>query len=307
MPNKKSTLGPILLSQESIFALSKILKEIEEKIERIYNQSIETKILSLKEMSYNKGVSNEMLSEQARSYDRNYTKVNFYTDDGYSVEFDELEKIMREQTLEKYNIKHIYIDIQRGNYTFQMSIQHNETTPIEYSVTGLNEDQKKNFLFNLNQWIRAMEPKALIRLWVKMDDLLKIFAVILLLLGGLIYISRNDTAKSLYQDNIKQLMQKQIEKGIHDQTDINNATNLMLILESSYVPQSYTNSHQLNTRFTTFFIICLGIFCFSFSPKTRFELGKEMKIYKFQVMWNKMIIGIPASIILPIAINLITK
>ncbi len=111
----------------------------------------------------------------------------------------------------------------------------------------------------------------------------------------------------LYKREISKESYKILNNGI-DSSEINRALEIILSVETKYVPKDFV-SNNLSIRYWLISMLITLIICLilSFPPESHIEVGLGKRRVKIWKIWIRIIsIIIPAGIILPIAINKIS-
>lgn len=310
LSNDKNILGPIFISKRAIIELNDRIKDIDELLSNSLKEKIKQNIEESKNKSYNEGKSNIELEIMATppKY-KNRKLILVYTGDGARIELESIDDLIKQDALKNYKFSSIAIKIIRDDKSFHLYIRH-KIESISYESSGLSESEKKEVYFQINEWINTVLPSKAIVTWTKLDEVLKFISIFGLVSIVTIYfllnVMRNDG--DYYRSEIKTKMIELIESSKSQSIDLNYGINLLLQFSSDYYPKEYIRPKINTYPFLIIIMICVCLFIVSFSPKTKFELGNEIRSYNNQMIWTKAILYIiPVMIIVPIIINLITK
>lgn len=301
----------MLISKHSLIELNNRINDIDKYLRECLENDISEKVCELKTKSYYKGFSDEQLRAEATPapYENNIT-IYAFTNDGYRIILESIDALVKQETLRNYSFKTIAVKIKRGTHSINLILRHSIEDTLTYELEGLTEEQKREVIFQINEWIEILKPTKVISIWNALNGVLKVVSFSLLFMIGVMYLLINLTRDNsyYYKSDLKKIMQRQIEDGIKNIDDANQALTSLLMYSSDYVPKAYKHPQADNKIFIIIVIIGIVLFIISFSPKTRFELGKEKQIYNFQKIWIKiMLYIIPVLIVLPILINIVTK
>jgi hypothetical protein len=115
------------------------------------------------------------------------------------------------------------------------------------------------------------------------------------------------TASDSYKEEKEIEARKLIDNGI-DSQNIFEAMEIMLILETEFVPENYEYSDSsLKNWGISLLCLVLIFIILAFTPKSYIDLGKGQKKIKFWKSWIRIIsITIPVGILFPILLNKIS-
>jgi hypothetical protein len=171
---------------------------------------------------------------------------------------------------------------------------------INISVTPESNQFSKEIFYKLNNWAESTQLRKWIQLWKIINQGQWFLVMIYFVFFGIFIQLDSD----LYKKDLKNEANLLLKDGI-DSTEITESIEIMLSLDTKFVPKDY-KKENLSTKYYLIGLIILIVICIplSFSPKSNIEIGLgKNKIKKWKIWIRIISITIPIGIILPIFIN----
>lgn len=309
-PNSISIDGPWLIEYEKLLILDKIVdgewntlieyneKRIKEEIERQINKFYS-------EVENDKEKLKQKLDKEIRdSYDFSAYKsliINFKS--GSKISANSFREAVKEPAVNNELPFDFNYEIKVGEIKINISLSEYYNNKLNISITPENNPFSKDILFKLNEWAESTRSEKWIQFWKKLNGVQWILLVVIFF-TAVIFVKKDF---DLYKREISKESYKILNNGI-DSSEINRALEIILSVETKYVPKDFV-SNNLPIRYWLISMLITLIICLilSFPPESHIEVGLGKRRVKIWKIWIRIIsIIIPAGIILPIAINKIS-
>ena len=311
-PSRYEIKGPWLLQDKELEELNEILVKIERKIYNAYEELVNQKASEVKfesEKENNKLDLNEIKEGVKRGYPFNKTSksVVLVSKDGKMIKDESLLSLLKDKHLNDFLPSKLQIEIIHGPFEFFLDISSQYDGALEVNLKMdneniANENIANDINYELKKWIKKYKPNLVEQIWSSWETfyiLIFSFVILLIILTSVIKSDRE-----LYKQKLLKKSEVLLNNGISD-TEINEALQIILEIESGYVPKSFKPEKKVNKTVVKILLIYFFILIIlSIRPKTTIGLGKKEWIAKFYKVWIYIVlIFIPISIIIPILIN----
>jgi len=200
------------------------------------------------------------------------------------------------------------LNVRVGEVTADLSVgQTYNKSDMEISVSSKSLSFSRELLHKLELWARSAACPWWQQLWKKLAGFIKVVAFVLFLIAMEFTVTsaivQNDFNE--YKKILKAEAKELAKQGVN-QENINRAVEIILKLETGFVPDGFTTSKPFLSKW----VIIVGVpllilfIILWFPPKTYLGFGLgEIKIKRWK-LWLKIItVIIPVNILLPILLD----
>jgi hypothetical protein len=301
--------GPWLIEGGRLQELDSVLDKCFEKMRventRMVNERIEAKILErmqerhLTEVDVAKLRADYEKSPPWYGFDGDKRSVTIYLSGGRTIEGARFSDFLATATLQN--------EIARG-FVATAKVGQTEATVrlasgyfqnhLSIKTSPRNNDVALETFGLLQNWQVDVSPKRWQQLWLKVSWLLPMFAVIWLVIGMSVMAGLADAAP---QRQLKEEARQLIRQGINPSNQL-RAEQLLLEIESDYVPDQKTPD-QISPRMWTYFVVGLAcLIALSFCPKLCIGIWADRAKLQHYRWWFRVIsVTIPGLLITRVA------
>lgn len=294
------TEGPFLLGKENLLELQSLLETVSEGLEkaRINKQNApqESSIGGITTIEFDLSLPNTVKTN---------IEISSKEEKSTLTDYDSIRAIWKDPKSKDFPIKSLSINIGNGgnNNVLELNIQGGSDGFIEYKLRCYDENILEDLQYEIDTWISKHKPKLAIKAW-------DYFAALVGILGGLflfiflITLFETEEYVSTTKDEARQL----IDSGV-TQANLPRAVNIMLKLQTEYVPANYVANSHFNSENFRKFIIWFAIYIIIIiSPRTVMAIGTGEWKVKFYKSWIKLtMFTLPGLIVLPKIVEVIQK
>lgn len=299
IPNEISIKGPWILEEDQFEELNDALTEIEKKIFESYEVEVEREIE--KELPRLSQWNEKVTKQEARSkivkthpFTKDEQFATLLSKDGKRLTETSLIGLIKDKHTKDFTPTELHIKIEKGPISFRLEINSRYSGELQTRIST-NEDSSANDInYILNKWIRKNKPKEIVQVWSSLFPAIIIpFLFVFLLLS----IFLTETDEKSYEEKIKRDGIELLENGINE-SEITKAIEIILKIQTDYVPDDYVNESSLNStimKFWMYGLICIALL--AISPKTILGLGKNKKLASHYKMWIRFV-----TVLIPLTI-----
>lgn len=303
IPNEIKIKGPWILSENELEELDEILKEIESLINESYHIELEKEIE--KEFPELRKWDEKITREEAKekienrySFSSSEKYAILIAKDGKRLKDSTLVGILKDKNIKDFSPSELQFEIQKGPIKFRLEISSKYNGELESKISIRDDNFANEINYKLNKWIRKNRPNAVLQFWSSVVPFIALpLWGILTFISSLLITTTGDN----YKNELKKQSKELINGGI-DSTKINDVVELILKLESDYVPENYISKSTLNSKVLKVWMyssICLLLL--AINPRTTIGVGRKKRLSWFYQKWIYVVtVFIPLTIILPI-------
>lgn len=304
-PTSKSYDGPWLIDLKSLEVLDDIVNREWDKMkqhkELRINEKIERELKALppdkrdeKEASIEERVRNSYRFEK----DKSELTINFKS--GNKMAASSFEEASREPSVSSEIPIGFRLKLESGEVSTELSVNDSGYDNLKFSVEPENALISKDIFFEINKWAKSNRSPIWVRIWRSIQGLQWVLLFVMLVSHSLFV--KTDYDK--YKKALTAEAHKIIQNGV-DSTEVNRALEILLSLETKYLPETVEDSLSISRSYVVIlaiaFFICIVL---SFPPKSYLGFGKGEKRVRYWKFWLKLIsVTIPISILLPILLD----
>jgi hypothetical protein len=276
IPAEKTIDGPWLLDQQALEKLDEVLSIVSSKLEEACASKVKKNVAD--------NVKDKKIEIKLTSTD---LKQNLDTT---------IKGILKDSKTKELKPKELYIHIENGGpqNEFKLIITAGIEGTVDYQIRCYDESIEEDIKYEFDKWLDANRPNRLAQWWSKLYFMVLAFGGLFIL--GL-WANLYDTIS--YPGSFNEA-HRLIDSGIN-QNNIHKATELILKIQSQYVPKDFPSEEVLNLNVLKILKISILVFViWILCPRTTIGIGKHVGLLKFYKIWLYVaFILIPSSILLP--------
>lgn len=304
-PNDRSYEGPWLIDLNGLEKLDEIVDyewtKIKEHNEVRINEEVECKLKALPEDARDqKRPTIEKEVRNSYMYKSDKRKLTMKLKSGNKIVAPSFREASREPGVTNETPVGFVLELKSGEVNAKIAMNEYTRDDLSLSMDSPEPSVTRDFFFQIDRWVKCYKPP----LWVKIWKSIQGFHWFLMLSIALVYLQFVTTGSGTYKKELTAEAHKIIENGI-DSTESNRALEILLLLQSNYVPENVGMGKLISK--TTIVIFSVGLFIciiLSFIPKSYLGFGKGEKKVRFWKIWLRWIsVTIPSSILLPVLID----
>ncbi len=304
VPTDQKISGPWLLDSKALEDLAQIFHQLNEKLEKEYQQDLEKAADDLVAERHNLGL--KMTLEEARSfrketypYKDHHTSAMVFSKDEQQLRDIDLKALLRDPKLNTFAPTKLEVVIDKGRNRVKLEITSEFSGgKLAMEVRTTHEGLFGEINFEVCKWLDNHKPSWLLEKWATLFPFL---SFPLLVLTGLISLFAYSSTNQ-YQQHLKNEAHQLLKDSLsHEET--RHALELLLSLQSDYVPSNFGDApSHTNTSVTSALPwIALTLIILAITPKTVIGVGRKKGLYRFYKWWTYVVlVFIPVLILLPV-------
>ena len=303
IPNEIKIKGPWILVEAQLEELDEVLNAIEEKIDQSYEieleKEVEKELPRLRQWEENL-TKDEAELEVKNSYpfSNNEKFAVLLSKDGKKLKDATIIGLLKDKNINDFAPTELQIEIKKGNINFKLEINSTYNGELQTRISISDDSFANDINYLLNKWIRKHQPNRVVQTW---NSTIHFFIFPMFILLFFITSQLLETDNDNYKEELKKEGNELLTNGISI-TEENRAIELILKLETDYVPLNYENESNLNSNIFKVWIygsICLILI--GIRPRTTIGIGRKKRLAWFYKKWIYVVtVFIPLTIILPI-------
>jgi len=303
IPNEISIKGPWILESSQLEELGEALNEINDKIDEAYeielDRQIEEELPSLAKWN-EKITKDEARIEVEKRYPfrKRERETTLTSKDGKRIKDSSVINILKDKNVIDFKPSSLQVEIEKGPISFKLEVSSKFDGELQTRMSIRDDKYSNEINYILNKWIRKNKPNSIVQFWSSTYQYFVFPLFFMLLFVPLMLVK---SGKNNYQDKLK-VEGIEILKNEIDDSNRNKAIELILKLETDYVPVDYSNKGNMDS--TIYKIWLYGFICLvllAIRPKTVIGIGKKSRLAWFYKKWIYIVtVFIPLTILLPI-------
>jgi hypothetical protein len=304
-PNDMSYKGPWLIDLNSLEKLDEIVNQewtkVKEHNEAKINEEIERKLKALPENVQDQ--KRPLIEKEVRNsymYKSDTGKLTIKLKSGNKIVAPSFREASREPGVTNETPVGFVLELRSGEAKAKIAMNEYSRDDLSLSVDSPEPSVTRDFFFQIDRWVKCYKPP----LWVKIWKSIQWIHWYLMVFAASVYLLFVPTGSDTYKKALTAEAHKIIENGI-DSTESNRALEILLSLQTNYVPENVGMGKLISKTTIVIFSVALFIcIILSFAPKSYLGFGKGEKKVRFWKIWLRLIsFTIPSSILLPILID----
>ena len=247
-------------------------------------------------------------------YDTEARSIIIKLDSGKSIKSESIHDILKDLRHTRDIPTGFEVEFKCGEAHFTMNLNSGINVygdKLKYSVKCANDQYYKDVADIADSWLESVSANDAVRIWKKSGGWA--VAVLMIVLGVILVISfaSGYDEDDYYRAHLNSEIRSSIEAGVND-TTIYTAVELLLKLNSGYVPENYSvETQRFNTEYFhrnrfIFFASVILLIGFNLTPKTVIGLAGGKRRYRCWKLWIRLwTYTIPVLIVLPIILHFV--
>ncbi len=285
IPAKREESGPWLLDEASFLKLNHVLTEVSDLLDKSFKKERKDIDYLKKDDSHPHSNGNSIIKE-----------IILISEDDTQIVEDSIDKVLQNPHLGRFDPFEFKINYRYGDQNF-LTINLGDDDYIQYDIETYDLEIKYQIKYLLDKWINNNRPSRILRAWNSSSGFMIFISGFILLLS---FVSVFFPDKESYQSKLEREAKQIIESGI-DSLNITRAVELLLEMQSGYVPSDYNpQSAPPSQNWIKAFVLS---FCFLIisiiKPVTIIGLGRNTVKVKLLRNWIRIVtILLPTMLIL---------
>lgn len=303
IPNEIAIQGPWILQESELDELGNVIEKIDLKLEDAFHLVIENEAKKNFDefKKYDEEITLDSAKQKiAKSYPfyNKASSATLFSKNRKKLVDDSLISLLKDKNLNEFYPSELLVNIQKGpiEFTLDLSSEHDGELHTRLKIDDDNIAGDINY--ELNQWIRKNRPNLVLQKWSSWFPFALFMVFALLLIFSSAFIEKD---KDAYKNELRNQAEQILIDGLSKE-ETQNAVEIMLKLETGFVPQNYTAKSTKNSMLFNIWIVFLIIaIILLIKPKTIIGLGKNKWKASFFKKWIYFVfVFIPLSILVPI-------
>ena len=303
IPNEITIQGPWILQESELDELGNVIEVIDSKLEDALYLVIENEAKENFDefKKYDEEISLDTAKQkivESYPFNKKESEAVLISKNRKKLVDDSLISLLKDKNLNEFYPSELLVNIRKGPIEFTLDISSKYDGELHTRLKIDDDTIAGDINYELNQWIRKNRPNLVLQKWSSWFPYALFMAFCFLVIFSGVFF---ETDKDAYKNELRNQAEQILIDGLSKE-ETQNAVEIMLKLQTGFVPQNYTAKHTKNSMLFNIWIVFLLIaIILLIKPKTIIGLGKNKWKASFLKKWIYFVfIFIPFSILVPI-------
>ena len=302
IPNEIKIQGPWILQESELDELGNVIETIDSKLEDALHLVIENKAKEKFDefKKYDAEISLDTAKQkivESYPFNEKESRAVLISKNRKKIVDDSLISLLKDKNLNEFCPSELFVEIAKGPIEFQLELSSKYDGELQTRLKIDDDNIAGDINYELNKWIRKNRPNLVLQKWSSWFPYALFPVLFFLLILSSEFIK---TDKDAYKNELRNQAEQILIDGLSKE-ETQNAVEIMLKLETGFVPQNYTAKPEKNSMlFNIGIVILLITIMLLIKPKTIIGLGKnKWKAWFFKKWIYFVFVFIPFSILVP--------
>lgn len=303
IPNEITIQGPWILQESELDELGNVIEVIDSKLEDALYLVIENEAKENFDefKKYDEEISLDTAKQKivdSYPFNKKESKAVLISKNRKKIIDDSLISLLKDKNLNEFCPSELSIEIEKGPIEFTLDLSSKYDGELHTRLKVDDDNIAGDINYELNQWIRKNRPNLVLQKWSSWFPFALFMALGCLMIFSAAFI---ETDKDAYKNELRNQAEQILIDGLSKE-ETQNAVEIILKLETGFVPQNYTaKSTKKSMLFNIWIVFLLIAIILLIKPKTIIGLGKNKWKASFFKKWIYFVFAfIPFSILVPI-------